>query len=240
MEESLLRTPGHVLRDAREAKSLSQTEVANRLRLALHVIKALEADDYAVFSASVYVRGYLRAYAALLELDSGPLLSAFDQFTVETSIDQPANNQYVPNNLTKIGYLHQSKRRFARGLSWMIAIFLIILLGIWWYGQHHRKHVDMSMGLLTPGSHVTETHIVASPQSKPLAAASTASTPAVVAPSVTTPSATTPASLLIPALKPGPVVVAPVHTSSDTSTLAPVAKKSNRFHETFILEPKKQ
>lgn len=235
MEESLLKTPGHVLRNAREAKNLSQTEVANRLRLALHVIKALEADDYAAFAASVYVRGYLRAYAALLESDSEPLLSSFDLLTAETSIDHPLNSHYVPSNITRIGYLHQSKRRFARGLSWVIAVFLIILLGIWWYGQHHRKHVDMSIGLLAPTPHVSESHTIPPPKSKPATTAPTASSPVVAAPSSTVPA---PASVLTPALEPAPVVVAPV--GSSTPIPASVAKKSNGFHETFILESKKQ
>ena len=229
MEELHIMAPGPILRKAREAKGLSQVDIANRLRLALHVIKALEADDYAQFAASVYVRGYLRAYTALLELDSEPLLLAFDQMTAENSIDQPTMGGHcVSSSITKIGYLHQSKRRFARWMGWIISIFIIFLLGVWWYGQHHRKHVDMSAGLLAPAP----PHIILLPKIKPTPIA-----PPATSLSTTVTSA---APVVAPMLKPSSAVIAPTASPVVTPAPASVAKKNNVFHETFILESKKQ
>ncbi|MEC9319392.1 MAG: helix-turn-helix domain-containing protein, partial [Pseudomonadota bacterium] len=38
--------PGHILKEAREAKSMTPREAADRLRLRLQVIELIEADDY--------------------------------------------------------------------------------------------------------------------------------------------------------------------------------------------------
>ena len=60
---------GDVLRKAREALGLSLEEVASELRLSAYQIRALEKDDYDDLPGATYVRGYLRAYARLLNLN---------------------------------------------------------------------------------------------------------------------------------------------------------------------------
>ena len=221
MEESNLTAPGVTLRKARLAKGLSEADIASRLRLPLHLVKALEADEYADFAALVYVRGYIRGYAVLLDLDSASLLAAFDQLNLESAIDQTHHVQSVSSSMTQIGYLHQSKRRFARWMGWIIALFLIVLLGTWWYGQHHRKHIDMSAGLLLPTSHVVTLTVPVKPAVAALSAVPAASAP--VAPAATAPVATS--AVTTPAVKLAPA--------------AATTTKVSGLHETFILLPKK-
>jgi len=55
--------------DARQAAGLSCQDVADRLKMPLRVVHALEADDLAVLGAPVFVRGQLRSYARLLGID---------------------------------------------------------------------------------------------------------------------------------------------------------------------------
>lgn len=62
--------PGSRLFKAREALKLSREEVARQLRISLHIVDALEADNYDCIAAPVYIKGYLRAYAKLLQLSS--------------------------------------------------------------------------------------------------------------------------------------------------------------------------
>lgn len=70
---------GRTLRRAREAKGLSVADVAKQLRIDQRHIEAVESDDYGKVSGSVFVRGYLRNYARLLEIDAAPLIAAFDR-----------------------------------------------------------------------------------------------------------------------------------------------------------------
>jgi cytoskeleton protein RodZ len=52
-------------------------EVADTLNLSITVVQALEADDYDRLPGTVFARGYIRAYARLLELDPVPLLERY-------------------------------------------------------------------------------------------------------------------------------------------------------------------
>lgn len=66
---------GKVLAEARERLGLSVAEVARQLRLSLSQIEALEADDHASLPGKTFLRGFLRNYARLLQLDPEPLLA---------------------------------------------------------------------------------------------------------------------------------------------------------------------
>lgn len=66
---------GKVLAEARERLGLSVAEVARQLRLSPRQIEALEADDHASLPGKTFLRGFLRNYAKLLQLDPEPLLA---------------------------------------------------------------------------------------------------------------------------------------------------------------------
>ncbi|WIX04932.1 helix-turn-helix domain-containing protein [Xanthomonas oryzae] len=65
---------GQHLREAREATGLSVDEVAGKLRMPVHVVRSLEQEDWQCLGAPVFVRGQLRSYARLLQVDLQPLL----------------------------------------------------------------------------------------------------------------------------------------------------------------------
>jgi len=55
---------------------LSLGDIARQLKLSVRQVEALERDDYAAFAGSVFVRGFLRNYARLLNLDADELIAA--------------------------------------------------------------------------------------------------------------------------------------------------------------------
>ncbi|OGT21265.1 MAG: hypothetical protein A2V90_04730 [Gammaproteobacteria bacterium RBG_16_57_12] len=69
--------PGAVLRQGREARGLTQQAVASALHLKLHIIAALESDDFDHLPEPIYVRGYLKNYARLLRLPAEPLIEQY-------------------------------------------------------------------------------------------------------------------------------------------------------------------
>jgi cytoskeleton protein RodZ len=71
------RGPGNLLRAEREALGVTVREVADTLNLSITIVQALEADDYKRLPGTVFARGYIRAYARLLDLDPVPLLELF-------------------------------------------------------------------------------------------------------------------------------------------------------------------
>jgi len=65
---------GQYLREARQAAGLAVDEVATRLRMPVQVVRSLEEEDWQRLGAPVFVRGQLRSYARLLNVDLAPLL----------------------------------------------------------------------------------------------------------------------------------------------------------------------
>ncbi|MDR2678091.1 MAG: DUF4115 domain-containing protein [Zoogloeaceae bacterium] len=70
---------GENLRAVREAQGVSALELANRLRLGVRQIEALEAGDFSHLPGKTFVRGIVRSYAKELKLDVAQLLSLLDQ-----------------------------------------------------------------------------------------------------------------------------------------------------------------
>jgi cytoskeleton protein RodZ len=66
---------GRALAAAREARGLSQADVASHLRLHLRQVKAIEQEDLSALPEGPFVRGYVRSFARLVDLPAEPLLS---------------------------------------------------------------------------------------------------------------------------------------------------------------------
>lgn len=75
---------GAVLADAREHLGLSIEEAAQQLRLSPRQLHAMEANDHGGLPGATFVRGFIRNYARLLQLDPGPLLHAYGLHTPES------------------------------------------------------------------------------------------------------------------------------------------------------------
>ena len=66
------------LRAAREAKNLTVEQVADLTKVRTDHIRALEEGRFNVFSATIYIRGSIKAYAKTLKLDEVKLLAQLD------------------------------------------------------------------------------------------------------------------------------------------------------------------
>jgi cytoskeleton protein RodZ len=73
------KSPGRLLAAARQARGMTVTEVALRLKFSPRQIEALEADRYDVLREPSMVRGMIRTYARLIGADPGPLLDALHE-----------------------------------------------------------------------------------------------------------------------------------------------------------------
>src|SRR2546428_14093880 len=71
-------TVAEQLRDAREAQNLTVYQVAEITKIRTDHIRALEEGNFNVFSAPVYIRGFVRSYATLLKLDVPQIMAALE------------------------------------------------------------------------------------------------------------------------------------------------------------------
>ncbi len=74
-QQSVLNV-GLTLREAREHLGISVHDVAERIKFAPKQVEALEANDFAHLPQSTFLRGFVRSYARMLQLDEVPLIAA--------------------------------------------------------------------------------------------------------------------------------------------------------------------
>ncbi len=124
-----LDTPGQLLRDAREAKQLEQTDVSQRLRLNIDIIDAVENDDYERLSVPTYVRGYLRSYAKLVDVDDESLIGLYNSFL---------ENDNDPEIIPEVSQKSQisSSDKPVKIVTYLISFALILLLLAWWQSKY--------------------------------------------------------------------------------------------------------
>ena len=72
------RSPGLMLKNAREAAGLSIEQVADKLHLLKSVVTSLEKDCYDRIRGDTFARGYLRNYARLLGMDADDVVGCFN------------------------------------------------------------------------------------------------------------------------------------------------------------------
>lgn len=69
---------GQRLRVARETRNMSVAEVAQMLKLGPRQVEALESEDWRALPGNTMIRGFVRNYARVLNLDPEPLMQGLD------------------------------------------------------------------------------------------------------------------------------------------------------------------
>lgn len=68
---------GQQFREARERRKATLSQAAEATRIKSTHLEAMEQNRFDVFAAPIYARGFIRTYAEYLELDSKPLVEAY-------------------------------------------------------------------------------------------------------------------------------------------------------------------
>ena len=121
--------PGSRLRMAREAARISLAEVAKHLHLTAHLIADIENDDYTRSPSFVFIRGYLRAYANLVQVPADEIIQDFNRLGLEEA----------PSNRPKRRFTHR-RGHTENWISWlglMMLLGVVTLAAFWW--SHHRN-----------------------------------------------------------------------------------------------------
>jgi len=134
-------TVAEQLRAAREAKKLTIPQVAEATKIRTDHIRALEEGNFNVFSAPVYIRGFVRNYAAQLKLDVPQVMAALDAELGRTEkfkeppplVGQPKTVlDHLMDWLAKLNW-----RVGAAGLAVVGMVLIVALAGFAW--RHHKR-----------------------------------------------------------------------------------------------------
>lgn len=80
-----MATVAEQLRAAREAAGLTPAQVAQQTKMRVDRVEAVEAGNYEVFTAPVYIRGFVRTYARLVKADESAVMTALDAELAQTA-----------------------------------------------------------------------------------------------------------------------------------------------------------
>ncbi len=123
-DEQLNKKPGGFLATVRLQKGYPLEYVAAKLHLRVRMIELLEADDYDHMPEPVFIRGYIRAYAKLLDVSGDSLIALYDEFHAN---ERPSERA-----------LWQSRRTTNRAehvVRWVTLFFgvaVLIAVAMWW------------------------------------------------------------------------------------------------------------
>ena len=122
-EDSAPASYGARLAWQRQSAGLSVTDVAASLRLHPNQIRAIEQEDLARLPAPAYVRGFIRSYARVLNIDPAPLLSDLNAKLA------PARESVVDGMATDYAAARAAGRE-RRLPQWAIGIALVVLTAL--------------------------------------------------------------------------------------------------------------
>ena len=125
---------GPRLKAERERRGLSSQKAADELHLDGWVIDALEAENYERIGPSVYAKGHLKRYAALLGLPPAEIIAGYESHAqAPTPPAAPPANVRLRTDVPAVS-----------GLPWpqlvgAIAGASLIFGVLWWKPWHHRR-----------------------------------------------------------------------------------------------------
>jgi cytoskeletal protein RodZ len=137
---------GEQLRQAREDQRLSVAEISDISKIRGDHIVALEEGNYSIFSAPVYIRGFVRTYSTLLKLDTPRLLEQLGHELAESGQVDPS---LVPASRGVLDAAMFQLSRLSRRLIWpAVGIGVLVVAAIIGYFYwNHLKNGDPTKGL---------------------------------------------------------------------------------------------
>ncbi len=135
---------GHLLRERRESMGLDIDDVVAKIKLSHGQVVALEENDFKALPEIVFLRGFVRSYARLLQMDERALLEHLP--TVQVSEVKIEPDQFEAEFPTA-----RSARRQSVNLLLAALLVVIVILGfvLWQSKVPHHANVKPSETTLT-------------------------------------------------------------------------------------------
>jgi len=154
-----MSTVSEQLRQGRQAQNLTVEQVAEITKIRSDHLRALEAGNFEVFSAPVYIRGFTRSYSTLLKLDVPKIMATLDgELSLSRKFSEPPPLSNRRRGLLDFFMLQLSKIDWRKGIIGLgiLAAGTAMLLG--WLGWRHYRAKD-PLKDLKPGLYQSTQHL---------------------------------------------------------------------------------
>lgn len=142
---------GQQLRAAREARQLDIPAMAELTKIKSDHLRALEAGDYNSFTAPVYIRGFVRSYAAALRMDVPQVMARLDAELSRTRrFSEPPRLDPRQRGVLDFLMLQVSRLHWPVVLP-VLALMVAITGSVWGYNAWRRHKNTDPLSKLGPG-----------------------------------------------------------------------------------------
>ncbi len=131
------KTPGELLRAAREHRGFQQSAMADRMRLSVQTIIDIENDDYSRFSAEIYLRGHIRSYARIVNLEEDKVLQCYEAMGFVFESDN--RDRMLALTIPVTTRTRRSKKRALLWVGISVMLVLVVMVVMWWREQ--QSHI---------------------------------------------------------------------------------------------------
>ena len=144
-----MSTVAEQLRQAREARNLTVQQVVEITKIRTDHLRALEEGNFDVFSAPVYIRGFVRTYSTLLKLDVPQMMAALEaELAQTTKFAEPPPLAERPGGALDFLMLQLSKVDWRKGLIGLGAVVvLVVVFSAWLSSRRHDPLKSLKPGL---------------------------------------------------------------------------------------------
>jgi cytoskeletal protein RodZ len=153
-----MATVAEQLRTARESQQLTIQQIAEITNVRADHIRAIEQGNYDVFSAPIYIRGFVRSYCKILKLDSGPVITQLNAELDRTDkFSEPPPLTDEPRTVVDFLTLQLSKINWRKALIGVLILIVVVMVYGFVQSWRSDKNKDHLKGL-RPGVYQSGTN----------------------------------------------------------------------------------
>lgn len=132
-----IQGPGDKLQTARISIGMTLKEVASKMHLSTGILTSLEENNFEDITAPIFVKGYLRAYSRLVNINEEEIIQQYatDYMDGDPPISSTSNTSPEIN-------ADDSKVKW---ITYLVIFGLIALLSIWWWNRYQQAPEMVSL-----------------------------------------------------------------------------------------------
>ena len=125
-----MQTAGDYLKECREARNMSLSDIAQITKITKVYLEYLENNEYEKIPAKPYVKGYISSYAACMGADQHEVLKLYDYCQSENNDSTELISENLPGSGRSIPFFLRLNKK--AGLVCAVGIFFILSIGLYY------------------------------------------------------------------------------------------------------------
>ncbi len=135
------KTVGQIVREERLRQGFSLEDIAQESRIKLKYLKALENDQFDQLPAATFVKGYIKSYAHILDIDYKPLIALLRRDFKESADGQLLPREFIQPIIRQGNF----QKPITLVMIGVVTVFLVLMgyVGWQWYNLNRPPQLEV-------------------------------------------------------------------------------------------------